>query len=120
MNNYKDLALYDLKAAEKLNEYEMWNKVGRECQQSCEKYLKFYLQSNNLLSTELEKTNNLKKPMRAVPNHDKHLLKELAVVGGYYFEANYPGDNFIELNQEMADEAIETTTALIKFIDSLH
>lgn len=40
MNSYKDLALYDMKSAKTNYKFELWNKVGRECQQSCEKYLK--------------------------------------------------------------------------------
>jgi HEPN domain-containing protein len=119
MNSFKDLAMYDMKSARANYEYELWNKVGRECQQVCEKYLKHYLQENHLLTEELERTHNLKKLLRAVPAYDKDLYIRLAVVGDYYFEANYPGDSFIMLDKDMADDAIETANALIAYIDSL-
>ncbi|MCL2056002.1 MAG: HEPN domain-containing protein [Oscillospiraceae bacterium] len=119
MNSYKELALYDMKSAEANYNYELWNKVGRECQQVCEKYLKYYLQENHLLSNELGRTHNLRKLMRAIVNFDKDICKDLSVVGGYYFEANYPGDSFIMLDREMADEAIETSRRLITYIDGL-
>ena len=117
MNSYKELALLDLKSARANYEYEIWNKVGRECQQVCEKYLKHYLQANHILTEELERTHNLKKLFRTVPNYDKDLYKDLSVIGDYYFETNYPGDGFIQLDREMADEAIETAEALILFIN---
>ena len=42
MNNYKDLALYDMKSARANYEYELWNKVGKECRQVCEKFILLY------------------------------------------------------------------------------
>ena len=40
-------------------------------------------------------------------------------VGDYYFETNYPGDNFITLDKEDADEAIEIMDELFAYIDNL-
>jgi len=117
MSNYKDLALEDLKAAKALFHFDMWNKVGRECQQVCEKYIKHFLSSRHLLSNELERTHNLRKLFMAVPERDKDLSKDLVIVSNYYFETNYPGDNFIRLDKEMAEEAIKTAKALIKYLD---
>ncbi|MDR1706158.1 MAG: HEPN domain-containing protein [Clostridiales bacterium] len=119
MNSYKELALYDLRSAKANFDYALWNKVGRECQQACEKYIKHYLQTNHLLAQDLEKTHNLKKLIRAVPDFDKDIYKDLSVVGDYYFETNYPGDNFLTLDEEMAGEAMEIANNLIKYIDSL-
>jgi HEPN domain-containing protein len=119
MNSYKELALYDLKSAEANYSYALWNKVGRECQQCCEKYLKHCLQARHLLSQELEKTHNLKKLVRAIPGYDKEVYKNLSVVGDYYFETNYPGDNFLVLDEEMACEAMEITKALIEYVEGL-
>ena len=119
MNSYKELSLYDMKSAEANYDHELWNKVGRECQQVCEKYLKYYLQYKHLLSETLERTHNLKKLLKEIPGYDKAIYKDLSVVGDYYFEANYPGDNFMILDKEMADEAIETANNLISYIDDL-
>ena len=45
----------------------------------------------------------------------------MSVIGGYYFETNYPGDNFLELDKDMADEAIDITNELelIAYIDGM-
>jgi len=77
MNSYKELALYDLKSAKANYQFELWNKVGRECQQVCEKYLKHCLQQRHLLRGELERTNNLKKLFRLIDDYDRELYKEL-------------------------------------------
>ncbi|MCL2792149.1 MAG: HEPN domain-containing protein [Spirochaetaceae bacterium] len=119
MNNYKDLALYDIQSAKANYEFGLWNKVGRECQQACEKYVKHYLQENHLLTEELERTHNLKKLIKVIPNYDKKMYKDLSIVGDYYFETNYPGDNFIILDREMADEAMDITNAFVSYIDNL-
>jgi len=119
MNSYKELSLYDMKSAKANYEYELWNKVGKECQQVCEKYLKHYLKEKHLLTDSLERTHNLKKLLKEIPEYDKDLYKDLSVVGDYYFETNYPGDDFMILDKEMADEAIEIAKALIKYIDDL-
>lgn len=119
MNSYKELALYDMKSAKANYEFELWNKVGRECQQACEKYLKHYLQQTHLLSGDLERTHNLKKLVRAIPGYDKEIYRNLSVISDYYFDANYPGDNFVELDKEMADEAIEMANGVIDYIDGL-
>ena len=119
MNSYKELSLYDMKSAKANYAYELWNKVGRECQQVCEKYLKYYLQYKHLLSETLETTHNLKKLFKEIPDYDKDMFKNLSVVGGYYFETNYPGDNFMILDKELADEAMEISNNLISYIDNL-
>jgi len=119
MNSYKELALYDLKSAKANYEYALWNKVGRECQQVCEKYLKFYLEKRHLLSEHLQRTHNLKKLVRSIPEYDKDIYKSLTVVGDYYFDTNYPGDDFIELDKEMADEAMDVAKRLVAYLDRL-
>ena len=119
MKSYKDLALYDMRSVEASYEYGLWNKVGRESQQICEKYLKHYLQENHLLTEELGKSHNLKKLLKVIPSYDRDVYKQLSVITGYYYETNYPGENYIELDKEMADEAIDIAKSLMKYIDSL-
>ena len=119
MNSYRELALYDLKSAKANYEYALWNKVGRECQQVCEKYIKHFLEDKHLLPETLQRSHNLKKLIRAIPNYNKDIYLKLSVVGDYYFDTNYPGDDFLELDQDLADEAMEIAQNLIAYIDSL-
>jgi HEPN domain-containing protein len=72
-----------------------------------------------MLSHDLERTHNLKNLFKAIPNHDKDMIKQLAIVGYYYFETNYPGDNFVELDREMSEEAIEIAKSLVTYIENL-
>lgn len=108
-----------MKSLKLCHEHEMWNKVGRESQQVCEKYIKHYLQKQHLLSEELEKTHNLKKLMRAIPKHNPDIYKQLSIVTGYYYETNYPGENYIEMDKDLADQALEITVNLMSYIDSI-
>ena len=119
MNSYKELAHYDMKKVKASYAFKLWNGVGRDCQQACEKYLKHYLQESNLLTKELSRTHNLPKLLKAIPNYDKEMCKKLSIIYNYYFDTNYPGDNFIELNKEEADEAVEIAEALFAYVDSL-
>ena len=79
MNSYEGLALYDMKAANANYEFELWNKVGKECQQACEKYLKYYLQHKHKLSENLETTHNLKKLFKEIAGYDKDMYKNLSI-----------------------------------------
>ena len=119
MNSYKELALYDLKSAKANYDYALWNKVGRECQQVCEKYLKHYLEKKHLLSESLQRSHNLKKLIRAIPGFAQEMYAKMSLIGDYYFDTNYPGDDFLELDQEMADEALEIAQNLVTYIDEL-
>jgi len=119
MKSYKDLALYDMKSLIICHEHEMWNKVGRESQQVCEKYIKHYLQKNHLLSDDLARTHNLRKLIRSIPSHTPELYKQMSTLSGYYYETNYPGEDYMELDEQLANEAFEITKALMKYIDGL-
>ncbi|MCL2851949.1 MAG: HEPN domain-containing protein [Defluviitaleaceae bacterium] len=120
MNSYKEIALQDMKVAELAHKNSLWNGTGNGCQQACEKYLKHYLEEKHLLAEELSRAHNLKKLMRAIPNYDTDLYNRLCIISGYYFEAGYPGENFIELNEQDAGQAIEITKSLMAYIDSLY
>jgi len=119
MNSYKELALYDMKKVEASYAYELWNAVGRDCQQACEKYLKHYLQEKHLLAKELSRTHNLIKLIKTIPNYDREMCGKLSIIYGYYFDTNYPGDNFIVLDKEDADEAIGIAKELFSYINKL-
>ena len=119
MNSYKELALYDMKKVKASYAYELWNAVGRDCQQACEKYIKHYLTEKHLFTKEFARTHNLIKLFKSIPDCDKALCKKLAIIYGYYFDTNYPGDNFIVLDKEDADEAIDIAKSLLSYIDEL-
>lgn len=64
---------------------------------------------------ELLKTHNLKK-LGLVINKEfgKHLnVSDLAYLKDYYFEARYPGDNFICVSKEERDKCLEIMNDVI-------
>lgn len=68
------------------------------------------------------KTHNL----RAVVNKIKERYPECELdsyeckwLGDFYFDARYPGDNFVEVNEEDAHRAIEITEKVIRIVKNI-
>jgi HEPN domain-containing protein len=116
MKTYKEIAEDDFKGAKGLAEFEMWNLAGQHLQQASEKQLKSWLEENNKLDITLARTHNLRRLFRAIGGYKEDLYKTAALVENYYFDTKYPGDDFIELNKQDIDSAIEFYNDLIVFL----
>jgi len=116
MKTYKDYAEDDLKEAKILVAFEMWNKIGRASAQCVEKILKYHLEQNHLLTSELSRTHNSKKLLRAIGNDDNELRKKVSLVADYYFTTNYPGDDSYDLDESLALEAISIAEEIMGFV----
>ena len=120
INSYYGMAYNDycyakagMQVGEQLGNY---NGVAALCAQSAEKYLKAVLEitfSEDALG--LMHSHNL----RAITNKLKEAYPELELstkdmkwLGDFYFDARYPGDNFVEVNKEDALECIRITEDL--------
>jgi HEPN domain-containing protein len=116
MKTFKKIADEDFEGAKALVEFEMWNLAGQHLQQACEKQLKGWLEENNKLNSTLAKTHNLRKLLREIGEYEDDFYKTSALVENYYFDTKYPGEDYIELNQQDIDEAIEFYDDLINFL----
>lgn len=96
-----------------------FNGVAALCSQSCEKYLKAvielcFTEHSDFLS--LLHSHNLRTLFNVVIQ--KYNLsvtsKDCKWVGDFYFDARYPGDNFVTVNQEDAKECLRITELLEK------
>lgn len=120
INSYYGMAYNDycyarggMQVGEQLGNY---NGVASLCAQAAEKYLKALLEvafAEGALS--LMHSHNL----RAITNKLKEKYPELEIsskdikwLGDFYFDARYPGDNFVEVNLEDAQECLRITEAL--------
>ena len=117
MKTYKEIAEEDFNAVKKLIGFEMWNIAGQHLQQACEKQLKHWLEENNKLDIHLARTHNLRKLLRAIGDYEADFYKIASLVENYYFDTKYPGDDYIELNKQEIDAAIEFYNELIKFLE---
>lgn len=127
INSYYGMAYNDycyakagMQIGEQLGNY---NGVASLCSQSAEKYLKAVLEvtfaegalllmhSRNLRAI----TNKLKK---AYPQLELS-SKDMKWLGDFYFDARYPGDNFVEVNKEDALECLRIVEDLQQTITNL-
>ena len=120
---YEYLAARDAKMAQISFIAEEYSVCGRFCEQSVEKYLKAYLSvygnKDDVLLLNSHKPKRLYEAC-VKSGFDKvtsDILVILADFSDYYYDTNYPGDNFIDLTKEQAENALEvmkTVNNLIK------
>lgn len=99
-----------------------YNQNAVNAQQVTEKFLKGYLEKcvDGILDISeisiLMKTHNLRKLGEAVMKINPHFklhLKDLSYLKDFYFEARYPGDNYIDVSKEARDECLAIMKAVI-------
>ena len=105
-------------------EMEWYNLFAPECEQIIEKLLKALLEvSVKEPVPELMRTHNLLKIGKYLNTIYTDLidLKTVAWIGSFYFNARYPGDDFIYVTHADAT-ALKTATTVIadKLISTLH
>lgn len=112
MNSYYQLAKNDYLFLQSAKETNLYNNIAVQSQQVVEKYLKhlvyvFCIEHKESLraikSHSLVKLNNI----LIESDIDLDLSKgDLAILKDYYYDAKYPGDNFIEVSKEDAGHAL--------------
>ena len=120
-NSYKSLAeneyLYmkaSIEIARKLGNY---NILAAQCAQICEKYLKAIIAEKLIMdanSKELLQSHNLRSILSKIK--EKYpmevTLRDVKYVGDFYFDARYPGENFITVDEEAINDCIEITESV--------
>ena len=114
--SYIDIARKDLAAAHEMLKAGMYNHAVRLCQQYIEKIMKecihrnggteadlFLLHTHRLakLSTRCEEIADMR-----FTDSEKLFLRTLT---DYYFDTNYPGENYIEVNKDEATLTYKNT-----------
>lgn len=123
-NSYLALAQRDLQNARELFYVTStgYNLVARLAQQGVEKMMKHFIEK---LSHEdfipLLGTHNTVRLYNAILSlgliaENRAHRKELLLLKNYYFDTNYPGENYIEIDRETAQEALDFATM---FVDML-
>ena len=113
INSYIALAARDLKDAKLLAQGESYSQVGRFCEQVVEKTMKHLIeQLGNLEHRGVLGTHNLTKMYDILVQEDiipKNITDKayMATLKSYYYDVNYPGKDFIELDKEDATYALD-------------
>jgi len=109
------IAQKDLARAKLMHNARDYSAAGRFCEQSVEKCLKSYIERHGNSSDY--RLMALHKPRRLyerclelgwpeLPDKDVAVLSKLA---DYYYDTNYPGNSYFELNEAQSEEALELT-----------
>lgn len=103
----------------------IYNSVASTAAQSAEKYLKhilnhFFAEDSSCIP--LLKSHNLRtilnKILTKYPNFPVNKL-EVKWLGDFYYDARYPGDDFLEVSQEEAAHALEILDTIKNAVEEL-
>lgn len=107
------------------NNLSNFNVAAGLCAQAAEKYMKAVIEIydvDNENSLQLMRTHNL----RLLVNRLRELFKGCPLsskdykwLGDFYYEARYPGDNFVVVNEEDALESLRLVEFLREWIESI-
>lgn len=115
MNSYMGLAendfLYAKNGMEFCKTMGNFNPVAAGCAQAAEKYLKAVIElafPEDEDAVRLLRSHNLRAILNKIKGKYEVKIddKECKWLGDFYFDARYPGDNFVETTEEDAVEAL--------------
>jgi HEPN domain-containing protein len=112
-NNYYAIALNEYRYAKRKYEPEYTNMTVVHVQQVIEKLFKYVIDTFCYDSDEAEqslRSHSLSKLYVAIQSHGINLhlqVIDLRAVSNYYFDARYPGDDFMEVPTESAEHALD-------------
>lgn len=131
LNSYFGMAendyLYAKSGLEICRKLGNFNHVASGCSQAAEKYLKALAERCLVGDPDgvlIMKTHNLRTLVNKVKQYYPEIplnSKDCKWLGDFYFDARYPGDNFVEVNEEDALECLKITeeirTAVLAALD---
>lgn len=125
-NDYYEIACNDLLYLQATLDTGLYNQIAVQAEQVTEKMLKSVAERYCVGIEKLMNTHNLRgiydQIHKALPSFvlDRHRLSTLKDL---YFDAKYPGDNFVEVDEELCTECLsimyETIEAVTKARESL-
>lgn len=126
LNSYHGMAendyLYAKAGMNTCKELGNYNAIASGCSQAAENYLKAL--AERCLDNESEAVLVLKThDMKALVNKLKEAIPEIPLnskdckwLGDYYFDARYPGNNFVTVNEEDALECLRITEEIREIV----
>ena len=122
VNSYFSLAFNDLKylKADMRDEEGAYNRQVIDAHMIAERLLKGVLEdvelNDNRYKSDLLKSHNLRKIGQVLNEKlgTRLDLPKLSYLKDFYFEARYPGDNFIVVNKEMRDTCMEIMGSVLE------
>ncbi|NMB43982.1 MAG: HEPN domain-containing protein [Clostridiales bacterium] len=123
INSYYLLARNDYLFLQIAKDSGLYNNIAVQAQQVVEKYLKHLVYTfciDNKESLRALRSHSLVKlnSILLESGIDLRLSRgDLAILKDYYYDAKYPGDNFIKVSKEDADHALEVVDEVKKKVE---
>ena len=105
-------------------EISWYNQFAAECQQVVEKMMKALVEtfSDMDLPDSLFKTHNLRRLAQVINSKYPDLVDEqkVAWIEDFYFDARYPGDDFIVVSEDTALKLLDATKQTVTAIEKIY
>lgn len=121
--SYYEIAINDYQFLDTIRNGNFYNKIGIECQQIAEKFLKHLYVTYVDVSEQEERFIKTHSVHKIAMQLNKHLdtnfdYSSLAILTDYYFDTRYPGDEYLELTSDMANNALQLIDNLKTAVDN--
>ncbi len=121
-NDYYDVAINDLLYLQVTLNTPYYNNIAVNAQQVAEKMLKSVAERVCVGVEKLMHTHNLRALYTEIHKIEPDFILDkgsLSMLKDLYFDAKYPGDNFVTVTREECDECLEIMYAVIDAVYSL-
>lgn len=108
--NYYDIAGRSLSYLQKTLGFPEYNDMVFQMQQVSEKMLKSVVEAVCPDPEDILKSHNLKRIYREIKKNEPNFKleeKDLSMLKDYYFDARYPGDDYIDVTKEECVECLD-------------
>lgn len=116
-NDYYDIAINDLGFLKFSLASEFYNQIAINCQQVAEEMLKSVLDEVATGCESLLHSHNLRgiyDKIHAIDNSFSLSRGDLSMLKDIYFDAKYPGDNFVTVTHEECKEYVDILNTVIE------
>lgn len=123
-NDYYEIAYANLRFLEHASVTDFYNDIAVNCQQVAEKMLKSVIDevasSQDCEIDRLMKSNNLRALYDEIHKIVPYFVLDrgsLSMLKDYYFDAKYPGDNFVTVTREECQDCVDILYAVIEQVN---
>ena len=116
-NDYYSIAMEDLLYVQTTLNTEFYNNISIMCQQISEKLLKSVAELECTDIDKLMQSHNLRALYTEIRKVRSDFIldpKELSMLKDYYYDAKYPGDNFVVVDKISCEENLQVMYNVLK------
>lgn len=120
-NNYYDIAINNLRYTEDSFNLGYYNPISSQLMHVSELALKSVLEMVDTNVESLLKSHNLKAIYYRIHSIDETFtlnVKDLSYLTDFYFDARYPGDNFLSVTEEQCLECAKITYDVLDCVNA--